>query len=72
MYKVVDLRKLILQPRDIGRKTIPEGKIVVEYATPTGRKIRDFWGDIYDETIKTEKTLTIESAIISVQDLKAI
>lgn len=71
-YNMVDLRKLILQPRDVGRKTIPEGQIIVEYATPTGRKVRDFWGDIYEETIKTEKTLTIESAIISVQDLKAI
>jgi len=72
LYKVVDLRKLILQPHDIGRKTIPEGQIIVEYATPTGRRVRDFWGDVYEETVKTEKTLTIEPAIISVQDLKAI
>jgi len=71
-YKVVDLRKMILQPRDIGRKTISEGQIIVEYATPTGRKVRDMWGDVYNETIRSEKILTIDPVIISVQDLKAI
>lgn len=71
-YKVVDLRRLILQSRNIGRKTIGEGQITVEYAIPTGRKVRDLWGDVYDETIRSEKTLTIDPAIISVQDLKAI
>jgi hypothetical protein len=71
-YKVADLRKLILQPRSIGRKVIPEGQIVVEYNTPTGRKVRDMWGDVYDEAIRSEKTLKLDSAIIRVQDLKAI
>ncbi|WP_029905412.1 BatD family protein [Prevotella sp. 10(H)] len=71
-YKVVDLRRMILQPKNIGQKSIPEGQISVEYSTPTGRKVRDMWGDIYDEAIRTEKTLTIDPVIISVQDLKAI
>ena len=71
-YQVVDLRKLILQPRDIGQKTIAEGMIVVEYAAPTGRKMRDMWGDVYNETIKSQKTLTIQPVTIRVQDLKAI
>ena len=71
-YKVVDLRSLILQPRNTGQITIPEGQISLEYSTPTGRKVRDMWGDVYDEAIKTEKTLKIESVIIRVQDLKEI
>jgi len=71
-YRVVDLRKLILQPRELGMKTIPEGEITLEYAIPTGRKIRDLWGDVYDETRRIEKTLTIDPVTIRVQDLKSI
>lgn len=71
-YKVVELRRLILQPRNQGQMTIPEGQISVEYSTPTGRKVRDMWGDVYDETIRSEKSLIIEPVIIRVQDLKAI
>ncbi len=71
-YKVVDLRSLILQPRNTGQITIPGGQISLEYSTPTGRKVRDMWGDVYDEAIKTEKTLKIESVIIRVHDLKEI
>lgn len=71
-YKVVDLRRLILQPRNTGQITLSEGQISVEYTTPTGRKVRDMWGDVYDEAIRSEKTLTIEPVIIRVQDLKAI
>lgn len=71
-YKVVELRRLILQPRDQGQMTIPEGQISVEYSTPTGRRVRDMWGDVYDETIRSEKSLIIEPVIIRVQDLKAI
>ena len=52
--------------------TIPEGQISVEYSTPTGRRVRDMWGDVYDETIRSEKSLIIEPVIIRVQDLKAI
>ncbi|MBF0649832.1 BatD family protein [Dysgonomonas sp. GY75] len=71
-YKVVELRRLILQPRNQGQMTIPEGQISVEYSTPTGRRVRDMWGDVYDETIRSEKSLMIEPVIIRVQDLKAI
>ncbi|GAB6123962.1 BatD family protein [Dysgonomonas termitidis] len=71
-YKVVELRRLILQPRNQGQMTIPEGQISVEYSTPTGRRVRDMWGDVYDETIRSEKSLIIEPVIIRVQDLKAI
>jgi sRNA-binding carbon storage regulator CsrA len=71
-YKVVELRRLILQPRNQGQMTIPEGQISVEYSTPTGRRVRDMRGDVYDETIRSEKSLTIERVIIRIQDLKAI
>lgn len=72
IYKIVDLRRLILQPQKIGLITIPEGQISVEYFTPTGRKVRDIWGDVYNETIRNDKTLNIDSVVIRVQDLKAI
>lgn len=71
-YKVIDLRILILQPQQIGQITIPEGRISVGYSTPTGRKVRDMWGDVYNETIRSDKTLNIDSVVIRVQDLKAI
>lgn len=71
-YKVADLRVLILQPRKEGRIIIPEGKVTVEYLTPTGRKVRDMWGEIYDETIRSSKILKIDSTIIRVQNLKEI
>lgn len=71
-YKVADLRVLILQPRKEGRMVIPEGRIVVEYATPTGRKQRDVWGDVYDETIRTDKALRMDSAVIRVHNFKEI
>ncbi|MFV0420466.1 MAG: BatD family protein [Dysgonomonas sp.] len=71
-YKVADLRVLILQPRKEGRIVIPEGRIVVEYATPTGRKQRDVWGDVYDENIRTDKTLKMDSVVIRVHNLKEI
>lgn len=71
-YKVVELRRLILQPRNQGQMTIPEGQVSVEYSTPTGRRVRDMWGDVYDETIRSEKSLILEPVIIRVQDLKAI
>lgn len=71
-YKVADLRVLILQPRKEGRIVIPEGRIVVEYATPTGRKQRDVWGEVYDETIRTDKTLKMDSVVIRVHNFKEI
>lgn len=71
-YKVVDLRVLILQPRKEGRSVIPEGRIVVEYATPTGRKQRDIWGDVYDETVRIDRTLKMDSVVIGVHNFKEI
>lgn len=72
VYKVVDLRNLILQPKQIGKVEFPKGQVTVEYSTPTGRKVRDMWGDVYNETIRDEKTLDIDSLTIRVQNLKAI
>lgn len=71
-YKVADLRVLILQPRKEGRIVIPEGSVVVEYATPTGRKQRDIWGDVYDETIRTDKMLKMDSVVVRVHNFREI
>jgi hypothetical protein len=72
VYKVVEIRKLLLQPKDIGAMTIPEGSVTVQYSAPTGRKVRDIWGDVYDETATNEKTLQIESVTIRVRNLLSI
>lgn len=72
MYKVVDLRKLILQPKNVGLKEIPDGKVTVEYSIPTGKKIKNEWGEVLNEVIRTEKTMEIEPITIRVQELKAI
>lgn len=71
-YKVVEMRKLLLQPRKIGEMVLPEGSVTVQYSTPTGRKVRDIWGDVYDESVTNDKVLRIDSVVIRVQDLKAI
>mgnify|MGYP003073416600 CR=1 FL=1 len=71
-YKVVEMRKLLLQPRKIGEMVLPEGSVTVQYSTPTGRKVRDIWGDVYDESVINDKVLKIDSVVIRVQDLKAI
>lgn len=72
LYKVVELRKLLLQPKKIGLMTVPEGSVTVQYVAPTGRRVRDIWGDAYEETISSNKTLKMEPVTIRVQDLKAI
>lgn len=71
-YKVVEMRKLLLQPRKIGEMVLLEGSVTVQYSTPTGRKVRDIWGDVYDESVTNDKVLKIDSVVIRVQDLKAI
>jgi hypothetical protein len=71
-YKVVEIRRLLLQPKNIGEMTISGGSVTVRYSIPTGRKVRDILGDVYDEAITTDKVLKIDSVVIRVQDLKAI
>lgn len=72
VYKVVEIRKMLLQPKKIGMITIPEGSVTVLYSAPTGRKVRDVWGDVYDETATSEKTLQMEPVTIRVHNLQAI
>lgn len=72
IYKVVDLRVLILQPKREGRLTIPEGEISVEYLTPTGNHKRDVWGEIYEETIRTVKKLKLDSVEIKAFEFKEV
>lgn len=72
VYKVVEIRKLLLQPKTIGVMVIPEGSIALQYSIPTGRKVRDIWGDVFDEVATSERTLKIESVTIRVQNLLSI
>jgi len=72
VYKVIEIRKVLLQPKKIGVETISDGSVTVQYSTPTGRKVRDIWGDVYDESVTNNKVLKIDSVVIRVQDLKAI
>lgn len=72
VYKVVEIRKILLQPKKIGMITIPEGSVTVLYSAPTGRKVRDVWGDVYDETATSEKTLQMEPVTIRVHNLQSI
>lgn len=72
VYKVAEIRKLLLQPKTIGVMTIPEGSVTVLYSAPTGRRVRDVWGDVYDETATNEKKLQIEPVTILVQNLQSI
>lgn len=68
-YNVVDLRRMILQPRSIGLKTIPSGSVTIEFGIPTGKKIKDRWGDTYNEIIRKTEELPIEEVQIRVQQL---
>lgn len=72
VFQVVILRKLLLQPKREGVLSLPEGSINVEYVFPTGGKIRDAWGDVYEEYESVKKKLDVESVVIRVQNLIAI
>lgn len=71
-YNVVDIRKMILQPKDVGLKTIPEGSVTVEFGIPTGKKVKDAWGETYIETIKKIEILPLEKVKLRVQQLVEI
>lgn len=68
-YNVVDLRKMILQPRSTGVKIIPAGSVTIEFGIPTGKKIKDRWGDTYNEVIRKTEKIPIEEVKVSVQQL---
>ena len=67
-YKVIELQKLLLLPRKEGVFKIPEGNIEVEFAIPTGKKVQDFWGDVYDETISKVLPFKLDAFTIRVFD----
>lgn len=69
IYNVIDLRQMILQPRNLGSKTIPEGSVTIEFGIPTGKKVQDYWGDTYEEIIKEVQTLPVEGIRVTVQNL---
>ncbi len=67
-YKVVDIQKLLLQPRREGVFEIPEGSVELEFSIPTGNKVRNFWGEIYDETISKAASFKLDSFTLRVFD----
>lgn len=72
LYKVVEIRKLLLQPKKEGVLTIPEGSVTLLYSFPTGKRVNDIWGDTYQEQESIEKEVKAEAVIIRVQNLIAI
>lgn len=71
-YKVIDLRKLLLQPRKEGTMEIPKGEVEIRFSIPTGEKVYDIWGDAYDETINKITTFTLDPVTIKVYDYMEI
>lgn len=71
-YYVRDIRTLLLQPRDEGRKNIEGGSVELIYTENTGRKMRDRYGRIVDEVVYLKKELKIEDIAVSVMNMMAI
>lgn len=67
-YNVIELRKLLLQPRKEGNAIIPEINAEIEFSIPTGNKVRNIWGEIYDETVGKITKFTFESITVKVYD----
>lgn len=68
-YNVIDIRKIILQPRTLGKKTFPRSEAIVEFLLPTGRQQTDIYGNPYDEVVLDTKKLTMDPVTIEVLDL---
>jgi len=71
-YNVIELRKLLLQPVKEGNAIIPEIRTEIEFSIPTGEKVQNLWGEIYDETIEKITTFTFEAMTIKVYDFMEI
>lgn len=69
LYNIIDLRRLVLQPRTIGIKEVPSGSVTIEFGISTGKKVRDFFGDTYEEIIKEVQSVPIEGVKVRVQQL---
>lgn len=67
-YTTVDIRTVILQPKEEGLRKIPVGDIEIEFIIPTGEKVKTYTGEV--EVIKKEKKrLLLDGAIIEVMNL---
>lgn len=71
-YKVVEVLSLIIQPEKDGNFTIPGGQLQIEFSIPTGKLIRDFWGEKYEETINKSAFIPYEEINIKAYDLITI
>lgn len=68
-YNVIDIRKIVLQPRTLGEKQYPKGEAIIEFLIPTGRKQKDMRGNSYDEVILDTKKILLDSISVTVLDL---
>lgn len=71
-YKVYEIRKYVLRSTNLGRKTLGEGSIELEYTYPTGRVRTDAWGRTFEEQLREKKSCTIGEISILVHDMIAI
>lgn len=71
-YYVYIIRKLVLQPMQLGEREIPGGTVELNYNYPTGRVTRDSWGRAYEEQIQDIKTCNVEATTIRVHNMSAI
>lgn len=68
-YNVIDIRKVILQPRMLGEKKYPKGEAIIEFLIPTGRKQKDIQGYSYDEVILDTKKVLMDEVSITVLNM---
>ncbi len=67
-YNTVDIRTVILQPKEEGLKKIQVGDIEIEFIIPTGEKVKTYKGEV--EVLKKErKKLFLDGAVIEVLNL---
>lgn len=71
-YKIYEILRLIVQPRNTGSKKLQDGIITVEYDIPTGRTVRNFWGEEFEQVTNKQLTLPLEGATVSVMNLVGI
>lgn len=69
LFNIYDVKSLILQPRSMGEKPIAGGSMKIEFGIPTGRKVRNAWGQMLEEVVKKELMLNFDPVTINVLDL---
>lgn len=71
-YKVYEIRRYVLRSTQLGRHTLGEGLVELEYTYPTGRERVDGWGRRFEEQLRETKKCTIGEISVLVHDMIAI